>query len=200
MSVRVLTICGSLQQASSNRAVIDVATAALQDSGVEVDDYLDLGAVPPFSPEADPGPVLTNLRSRIAAADAVLIAAPEYAGGLAGVIKNTLDWIVGSGELYLKPVGVMSSGTTGGHHARQQLIQTLTWQGAHVVTQLGISFPKSKSSPDGRLTDPDTIASIEHLAMTLAQAPSMPPGERLAAVGGVVESFGIDADHIAGLI
>ena len=60
-------------------------------------------------------------RRRIAAADAVLIAAPEYAGALAGTIKNALDWIVGSGELYAKPVAVLSAGTTGGSFARQHL-------------------------------------------------------------------------------
>ena len=33
----------------------------------------------------------------------MLIAAPEYAGAIAGVMKNALDWIVGSGDLYGKP-------------------------------------------------------------------------------------------------
>jgi chromate reductase, NAD(P)H dehydrogenase (quinone) len=200
MSVRVLTLCGSLQQASSNRAALDVATATWRASGVDVDDFQHLAAIPPFNPEADPGQVVADLRSRIASADVVLIAAPEYAGGLAGVIKNALDWIVGSGELYLKPIGVISSGSTGGHHSRQQLIQTLTWHGAHVVVQLGISYPKTKSSPDGQITDPTTLAEIELLAKTLAQAPTMLPTERLATVRAVVDSFGIDPGHIAGII
>jgi NADPH-dependent FMN reductase len=51
--------------------------------------------------------------------EAVLIAAPEYAGALAGTVKNALDWIVGSGELYAKPVAVMSAGATGRPFARQ---------------------------------------------------------------------------------
>jgi chromate reductase, NAD(P)H dehydrogenase (quinone) len=200
VSVRVLTICGSLQQTSSNRAALAAATAALRASGSEVDDFRELAAIPPLDPGADPGPVVASLRSQIAAAEVVLIAAPEYAGGLAGVIKNALDWIVGSGELYLKPVGVISSGSTGGHHARQQLIQTLTWQGAHVIGQLGISHPKTKSSPDGHITDPATLAEIELLAMTLAQVSAMPSATRLAAVRGVVDSFGIDPGHIAGIV
>ena len=33
-------------------------------------------------------------------ADAVWIATPEYAGGMPGALKNALDWLVGSGELY----------------------------------------------------------------------------------------------------
>jgi chromate reductase len=58
----------------------------------------------------DPGPVVTAWRKRIGRSEAVLIAAPEYAGALAGTVKNALDWIVGSGELYAKPVAVMSAG------------------------------------------------------------------------------------------
>ncbi len=197
MFVRVLTVCGSLQRASSNRAALDVATASLRATGAEVDDYRDLAAVPPFNPKADPGPVVTNLRSRITAADVVLIAAPEYAGALAGVIKNALDWIVGSGELYLKPVAVMSAGSTGGHHARQHLIQTLTWQGAHVVAQLDISHPRTKSDADGHLTDPATLVEIEGLALALATAPTLPSEARLTLVRAIIDEMGIDPNHIA---
>jgi chromate reductase, NAD(P)H dehydrogenase (quinone) len=200
MSVRVLTVCGSLQQASSNRAALDAATASLQATGAEVDDFVDLAHIPPFNPEADPGPVVADLRGRIAAADAVLIAAPEYAGALAGAIKNALDWIVGSGELYLKPVAVMSAGSTGGHFAREHLIQTLTWQGAHVVAQLGISHPKTKSDADGVLTDPATLVEIERLALALATAPTQPPDKRLALVRAVVDEMGIDPNHIAAML
>jgi chromate reductase, NAD(P)H dehydrogenase (quinone) len=200
MFVRLLTICGSLQRASANRAALDVATASLRASGVEVDDYLDLAAVPSFNPEADAGPFVANLRSRIAAADVVLVAAPEYAGALAGTIKNALDWIVGSGELYLKPVAVMSAGSTGGHHARQHLIQTLTWQGAHVVAELGISHPKTKSDADGRLTDPTTLAEIERLALALAAAPTLSPEARLTLVRAVIDKMEIDPNHIAPLL
>jgi NAD(P)H-dependent FMN reductase len=54
----------------------------------------------------------------MARSDVVLIAAPEYAGGVAGTIKNALDWIVGSGELDTKPVGLISAGTSDGTFAR----------------------------------------------------------------------------------
>lgn len=62
MSVRVLTICGSLQRASANRPTLDVAKVSLRASGAEVDDYLDLAAVPPFNPRPTPGPFVTDLR------------------------------------------------------------------------------------------------------------------------------------------
>lgn len=176
MSVRVLTVCGSIQPFSANRAAIDVAHSYMRSRrDVELDDYADLARIPPFNAaiDDDPGPVVTAWRKRIGSSDAVLIAAPEYAGALAGTIKNALDWIVGSGELYAKPVAVMSAGTTGGPFARQMLIQTLTWQGAHVVAQMSIAAPRTKSDADGRLTDDATIAEIERLTAVLVDAPTL---------------------------
>ena len=35
---------------------------------------------------------MRDLQQRIAAADAVLIATPEYNGSIPGVLKNALDW------------------------------------------------------------------------------------------------------------
>ena len=66
---------------------------------------------------------------------------------------------------------MISAGTTGGADARRQLIQTLTWPGAHVVGQLGIAAPRTKSDATGRYTDPTTIAEIKQLARLAADAP-----------------------------
>src|SRR4051794_34805436 len=97
--VRVLLVCGSLQRASANRAALDIARAALSASGVEVGAFEDLASIPPMNPDHgdDPGEAVLRWRAQLGAADAVLIAAPEYAGSVAGVVKNALDWIVGSG-------------------------------------------------------------------------------------------------------
>lgn len=202
MRRRVLTVCGSLRPQSANRAAIDIAATHLHSRGdVDIDDYNLLARIPPLndSPDHDPGPAVFEWRKRIAGSDAVLIAAPEYAGGVAGMIKNALDWIVGSGELYTKPVAIISAGTSGGAYARQQLIQTLTWQGAHVVAQLGIASPRTKSDLAGRLTDEATIAEIVRLSSTLVDAPSLEADGRLALVRTIVESAHVDPGHIAPL-
>jgi chromate reductase len=199
MKVRLLTVCGSIQPFSANRAAIDVAHAHVRSRrDVEVDDYADLARIPPLDPAVDdPGPVVTAWRERIGRSDAVLIAAPEYAGAIAGTIKNALDWVVGSGELYAKPVAVISAGTTGGPFARQMLIQTLTWHGAHVVAQVGIAAPRTKSDADGRLTDDATIAEIERLTAVLVDAPRVEAAARLELVRPVVAAAGVDVRRIA---
>jgi chromate reductase len=203
MKHRLLTVCGSLQRLSANRAALDVARSYLETRGnIDVDDFTGLAEIPPLNTDldVDHGPAAVRAwRQSIAGADAVLIAAPEYAGALAGTIKNALDWIVGSGELYAKPVAVMSAGTTGGRFARQMLVQTLTWQGAHVVAETGITGPRTKSDPSGRLTDPDTIADIERVAAALADALTLDAPSRLDLVRDVVVGAGVDTGHIAPL-
>jgi Predicted flavoprotein len=191
-----------LQVRSANRAALDVVHAAAVAAGATLDVYDALERVPPLNPDAadDPGDVVTDWRGRIAQADVVVIASPEYAGSLAGVVKNALDWIVGSGELYSKPVGLISAGTSGGHHARQALVQTLTWQGAHVVASVGIDAPRTKSDGDGTFTDPATIVELEAFA-SLMLAVARPGGDtRLALVCTIVADAGVDANHIAPVV
>jgi NAD(P)H-dependent FMN reductase len=122
----------------------------------------------------------------------LLLAVPEYAGGLAGVVKNALDWMVGSASLYHRPVGVLSAGTTGGVFALEQTIRTLSWQGALVVDSLSISAPRTKIDTDGRFVEPGTIAAIERWADTLIAAINAAPGVRRALVADVVTPYGID--------
>jgi NAD(P)H-dependent FMN reductase len=194
-----LTVCGSLQRRSANRATLDVATAVAVDAGAEVDDFDRLADVPAFDPDREEESIgaVDDWRARVEAADVVLVAAPEYAGAVAGALKNAFDWLVGSGSMYRKPVAVVSAGTTGGEHARRQVAQTLTWQGAYVVGDLAIAAPRTKSDADGRLNDRATLAAIGELTTALLAAPAVPAEELVALATSVVTSLSIDAVHVA---
>jgi chromate reductase, NAD(P)H dehydrogenase (quinone) len=187
-------MCGSLQAASANRAALDVAVAHLRScGGVDVEEFDQLGDVPPFDPSVqEPSAAVARLREMLGASHVVMIATPEYAGGLAGALKNALDWIVGSGELYDKPAVVLSAGTTGGAHARHQLIRTLTWQGALVVADLGIASPRTKTDRSGAFTDAVTIDAIQKLAAVARSAPSLPDDQRNDLVSAVLASAGVE--------
>jgi NAD(P)H-dependent FMN reductase len=54
-----------------------------------------------------------ELRNRLNNAHGVLICAPEYAFGVPGILKNLLDWTVGSGEFVNKPLAVITAATRG---------------------------------------------------------------------------------------
>ena len=196
--VRLLTVCGSLQRRSANRAALEVASSVALGQGAIVDDFDRLAEVPAFDADRDDEhiDVIEDWRQRINSADVVLVAAPEYAGGVAGAVKNAFDWLVGSGTMYRKPVGLISAGTSGGAHARQTMAQTLTWQGAYVVAELGIAAPRTKSDDVGRITDGPTLAAISSLAERLLGVAATPGRELVDLAGHVVSSLGVDTDHI----
>jgi NAD(P)H-dependent FMN reductase len=196
--MRLLTVCGSLQHRSANRAALVVASSVAVDVGATVVDYEHLADIPPFDPEGDGDHIdaIAVWRRLLETSDAVLVAAPEYAGGLAGGIKNAFDWVVSSGSIYRKPMGVMSAGTSGGEHARRAMVQTLTWQGAYVVAELGISFPRTKSDDTGRFTDAITLDAIFTMTRTLIDAADAPASRLFDQASEVVRGLGIDAAHV----
>ena len=199
LNMRLLTVCGSLQGRSANRGALAIATDVAAAGGATVEDFDRLADIPAFDPDraAEPIEVIAEWRARVNAADAVLVATPEYAGAVAGAVKNAFDWLVGSGELYRKVVAVLSVGTTGGQHARRMMTQTLTWQGAYVVAELGIASPRTKSDDQGRLNDETTLAAIASSTRVLLRAPSMAADELVALATTVVDSLGIDVAHVA---
>jgi chromate reductase, NAD(P)H dehydrogenase (quinone) len=190
---RIFTVCGSLGAVSVNRAALHVVHRSLSIDGIEVIDDELLSVIPPMNPDLVdvPDAAVVSFRRHIATADAVIIAAPEYAGSLAGSTKNALDWVVGSGELYDKPVGILSAGTTGGTFARQVLARTLVWQGAHVVAELGISRPRTKSDASGNITDPVTITQLETFSRAVVTASALPAEDRMELSNRVAAALGV---------
>ena len=199
--VALLTVCGSLQARSANRAALDVAANAATEAGATVTDFGGLADLPAFdATRADepPGAVLA-WRDTLEKVDGLLVAVPEYAGGMAGATKNALDWLVTSASLYRRPIAVISAGTSGGRHALAQSARTMTWQGAYVVGVLGIPAPITKSDDQGRLTDKATLASLRALVDDLVVASA--PGGLLAAAAmaeRVVADLGIEPGHVIG--
>src|SRR5260370_37248840 len=108
--IRVLAISGSPRRGPTNTAALE-ALARLAPEGVRVLVYRDLARLPPFNPDDDdeqqpkPEPV-ERFRELVAASDAIVIAAPEYAHGLPGAFKNALDWLVPS-EAFARTRGVL---------------------------------------------------------------------------------------------
>ena len=143
--MKLLGISGSLQARSANSALLDVARdVAGVDVAVVVFDAL--GAVPAFNPDADPAPgVVEEFRELVQSSDGLLIATPEYAHGLPGSLKNLLDWLVGTGELYGKRVAIVSGAPSveRGENPRADLERTLRAQGAHVLVSRTVVVPSA---------------------------------------------------------
>ena len=131
--LKVLALCGSLRKASINAALLRAAARlAAPAANVEVPNWL--GRLPLFSPdlEADLPLPVQALYMTVANADALLIASPEYAHGVSGTIKNTLDWLVSFEPFIHKPVAVLNASPRA-HHADDALRETLRTMSAGLV-------------------------------------------------------------------
>lgn len=139
--MNILAISGSLRAASINSALLR-ATASLAPPGICVTLCTLIGALPLFNPdlELDPPPSVAQLRAQIAAADALLIASPEYAHGVTGAIKNTLDWLVSCEAFVNKPVAVLNASPRA-HHADAALRETLKTMSAVIVESASLTIP-----------------------------------------------------------
>jgi FMN reductase len=108
---------------------------------------------------------------RIAAAAAVLIAAPVYRASFPGVLKNLFD-IVPVGALQGKPVGIVAMGGSAHHYLAvdTQMRQVLGWFGA-LVAPTGV-YITGADFRDGQLASEaarqDLVALTETL-LTLAR-------------------------------
>lgn len=139
--IRILAIAGSLRQASSNSALVNVA-AALPVTSAELVVYGGLAALPPFNPDhnGDCAPeTVCRFRQHLRACDAVLIASPEYAHSVPGVLKNALDWVIESGEFVGKPVAVISASARA-RYAWAALVEILTAMSARVIGEASLTL------------------------------------------------------------
>ena len=117
--------------------------------GVELALYEGLGKLPIFSPDlTETLPLEAQaLRTRLAAADGLLIASPEYAHGVPGGMKNALDWIVGWGEFADKPVAFFSTSEYG-EHAKASLEEILRTMSARIVPEASLTIHLRGKKPD----------------------------------------------------
>ena len=113
-------------------------------------------------------------RKQLASADGVLICTPEYAFGMPGSLKNALDWVVSSGELWRKPVAALSASPSalGGEKAHAALLLTLTALEAQTIeaASLSIAFSRSKVTPEGSIKDEATLDALKNCINTLVSA------------------------------
>jgi chromate reductase len=92
---RLVGISGSLRQASFNTALLRAAQASVPpQTELEI---RTLHGIPLYDADVEardgiPATV-SALKSAIIAADALLLATPEYNAGIPGVFKNAIDWL-----------------------------------------------------------------------------------------------------------
>ncbi|MDR3613271.1 MAG: NAD(P)H-dependent oxidoreductase [Candidatus Obscuribacterales bacterium] len=146
--LNILAFSGSLRVASLNTAFLR-AMARLSPPNFEISIYRGLGYFPLFNPDISltPPAIVANFQSRVAESDALIIASPEYAHGVTGTIKNTLDWLVGFEQFAGKPVAIINTSPRA-HHANDSLRETLRTMAAQIVEPASITIPLLGQSSD----------------------------------------------------
>lgn len=181
----ILGISGSLRRGSHNTKLLRAAQQLLPE-GAELEIYGSLRDVPHYDADEDTHPAhpaVVHLRESIAAADAVLIATPEFNGTMPGALKNALDWAsrpFGEGALRGKPVAVVgaSTGLFGAVWAQADARKALGIIGAEVLDdELGVGQGDAAFDERGELLDP---AHHEALKALLADLVARAQGARQA--------------------
>lgn len=177
--VRIVGLSGSLRAASYNRALLRAA-AGLLPPGATLE-RAEIGTLPLFNEDLEkpdwPAPV-REFRRALWAADALLIACPEYNASIPGPLKNALDWAsrfesptrrtAPDGEarrtpLQDRPVATMGAtpGMTGTARSQQQVKAVLLAVGMRVLAgpEAFVGGAAGKFT-EGELTDEASRAAV----------------------------------------
>lgn len=156
----ILGICGSLRGKSFNRDTL-LAAAEVMPSTMRLS-IANYDAIPLFNQDIqDQGipAAVTQLAQDISAADAVLIASPEYNFSISGVLKNAIDWLsrVPVQPFKDKPVALMSAtaGPVGGARHQYEVRKILGGLDALVLTrpEVFINLCQTRFDAEGKLVD-----------------------------------------------
>jgi chromate reductase len=141
MSYQLLSFSGS-QRAKSWSSALLRAFKARAPAGVDFDIYEEHKQLPLFNPdlETEPPASVRRLRQAVSQAQAIVIVSPEYAHGVSGTIKNTLDWLVSHPEFADKPVAVINPSYQS-FHADAALKETLRTMSAVLIPQACLRIP-----------------------------------------------------------
>ena len=190
--MNVLGISGSLRTASVSTALLKTASTRMPQH-VKLTIYDGLGNLPHFNPEIDtefPPPPVSDFRSQLNNSAGVIISTPEYAHGIPGVLKNALDWLVASGELYEKPVALFSASPRG-RFAHASVIETLMVMMARLIPEafVNVSPPLGMGNGELQVTATEDLSTrVERALAVFAKAIDLPYSESKFASGA-------DQDH-----
>ncbi len=163
----IIGFAGSLRRHSFNASLLRAAAAEMPPgSTLEIASIADF---PLYDADIEHGPgipaAVTQLKDRIAAADGLLIATPEYNNSIPGVAKNVIDWLSRPDAdikrvFHHRAVAIMgaspgSFGTTLSQTAWWPVLRTLRtrpyWQGRLMIPRAHTLFNEA-----GDLTDEKT--------------------------------------------
>ncbi len=172
--IHILGFAGSLRKNSYNKALLRAAAELMPKDAVL--ETFDLEGIPPFNQdlETQPPEKVKDFKAKVKAADAILIATPEYNYSIPGVLKNAIDWAsrpYPDNAFNDKPVAMMgaSTGMLGTARAQYHLRQCFVFLNMHTVNkpEVMVNYAQEKFDADGRLKDEKARERIAELIESL---------------------------------
>jgi chromate reductase len=171
--LKLLGICGSLRRQSTNAGLLRAAMAELPE-GVSME-IADLSEVPFYNADLGTKPVAVDkLLAQMGAADALVLACPEYNYSIAPALKNALDWASrepNNALLAGKPAAILGAGGgMGTSRAQYHLRQVCVFLDLHPLNKPEVfanAFVGAFDA-DGNLTDAKLIQQVAAQMQALA--------------------------------
>jgi chromate reductase, NAD(P)H dehydrogenase (quinone) len=174
----VVGLSGSLRRGSHNTRLLHAAARELPE-GASLRIYRDLAGVPPYNEDddRDPAPAaVARLRAEIGAADALLVATPEYNQSIPGQLKNAVDWAsrpFPDSSLRFLPTAVVgaSTGAFGAVWAQAEMRKVLAACGARVVEgEVALGHAHERFDAEGNLVDEEAREQLREVMRMLVDA------------------------------
>jgi len=172
--IKILGIVGSLRKNSYNKALMRAAIEEKPENAeIEV---FGIAGIPAFNQdlEKEPAQVVRDFKAKIRAADAILLATPEYNYSIPGVLKNAIDSASrphGDNAFEGKPVAIISASISklGGARAQYHLRQTFVYLNMFPVNKPEVMLAEAQNfvDPEGVLHNDDTRKLLRELLKEL---------------------------------
>ncbi len=173
-NISIFGFAGSLRKDSYNKSLLRAALEMVP-AGAKLEIF-DIEGIPPFNQDLEnqPPEKVKEFKAKIRAADAILIATPEYNYSVPGVLKNAIDNAsrpYGDNAFDGKPVAIMgaSIGMLGTARSQYHLRQSLVFLNMYPLNQpeVMVSFAQEKIDQNGLVFDQKTREKIKELLETL---------------------------------
>ena len=166
--IKIFAIAGALRAGSFNRKLLAAAVRKIKDVTVDVGDLKEFD-LPLYDGDLEAQGLpygVVKLKERIAAADSLLIATPEYNWSIPGTFKNAIDWASRPpsnpfrGKTAL--ITAASNGHFGGTRSVLQLRQVFVTLGLFTLPeQVTVPYAETAFDEAGNLVDPKLDASLQ---------------------------------------
>jgi len=169
-------LCGSLRKGSFNRLALGIFARSLPEGAKVVP--VEIGDFPLYNQEileAGVPAAVAKARDTIHAADALVIATPEYNYSTSGVLKNAIDWLSRTTPqpFAVKPIALLgaSMGVLGTARAQYHLRQIMVFLDGRPINkpEVMIGAAHTKFGADGALNDETAVKLIKDLGASLVR-------------------------------